>query len=86
METITSVDGRLKIIKFEGSIEDAIHELNGQLPVFKVHTFVKSIQSKHFEHKKRDIGDDEMVLQIDFAENYSLVAQDEIQNAHWSHE
>lgn len=31
------------------------------------------------------ISENEIVIQIDFAENYSTVFQDEIQSAHWSH-
>lgn len=44
-----------------------------------------STQAKCFEEAKSSIKEDEFVLQIDYAENYAAVTQDEIQSAHWSH-
>lgn len=35
--------------------------------------------------KKDNIDTDEVIIKVDFAENYSVFQQDEIQNAHWHH-
>lgn len=34
---------------------------------------------------KAELQPGNAVLQIDYAENYSLISQDEIQSAHWGH-
>lgn len=51
----------------------------------KYHSFAKNLQSEKFEARKQSRIEFE-VLQVDFAENYSLESQDEIQSGHWSHE
>lgn len=62
-----------------------LHKINSHLLDFIKHCFVKTQQEKYFENKKKEIANNEAVVQCDFAENYSLVNQDEIQSAHWKH-
>ena len=57
-----------------------------QLPTYKSHNFVKTNQEQYFKTRKKNLKDTEILVQIDFAENFSLVSQDEIQSAHWSHQ
>ena len=40
--------------------------------------------SQFFEQLKEEVSDKEIVLQVDFAENFNLKEQDEIQAAHWN--
>lgn len=52
---------------------------------------MKKIQENYFEASKNNIdkelgSDPYAIVQIDFAENYLLSFQDEIQSAHWSHQ
>lgn len=79
------IEGRPKVVTLEGTIEEALEELNDQLHRFKIHVYVKRVQSDIFIEAKRSVQSDEAILQIDFAENYALITQDEIQSAHWSH-
>ncbi|KAJ8886197.1 hypothetical protein PR048_012406, partial [Dryococelus australis] len=79
-------EGCPKLRNYEGSIEDILIDLRMQLHSFKVHSYVQNVQSKAFEDARRNIDTNELVLQIDFAENYSAVSQDEIQSVHWSHQ
>lgn len=79
------VNGYPKIIENSGKLQDALCELARKVPQFKIHSYVRITQSEYFEHCKREISDREAVVQIDFAENYTLISQDEIQSAHWSH-
>lgn len=51
----------------------------------KLHTYVKRTHQKYFQDRKISIKKDECILQIDFAENYRLLAQNEIQSAHFSY-
>lgn len=80
------VDGFLKVVEMNSSVEDALKELNNQLTFYKVHCFVKIVQSSYFEEVKNTIVHSEIILQVDFAENYSAISQDEIQSAHWTHQ
>lgn len=57
--------------------------MNSLLPNFKTHFFVKNTQYEHFEKLKKSVYDKKSVAQFDFAEHYSIIQQDEIQNAHW---
>ncbi|XP_049941067.1 uncharacterized protein LOC126417315 [Schistocerca serialis cubense] len=68
-----------------GTLCEALSELQSQLKTFKEHFFVKRMQSGAFKTVKASVSDDEVILQLDFAENYAALAQDEIQSAHWSH-
>lgn len=68
------------------TLHEALIELNFQLPGFKIHTIVKKTQAEYFDScKKSLVNTNGAVMQIDFAENFSLTQQDEIQSAHWSH-
>ena len=81
----TEDDCRPKFIVSDGTIDEALTELQAQLKKFKEHYFVKRLQSATFKDMKTSVNDDEVILQIDFVENYLALTQDEIQSAHWSH-
>lgn len=48
-----------------------------------MHCYVQRMQSRHFQELKKNTTNETAVLQVDFAENYTCVNQDEIQSAHW---
>ena len=54
------------------------------LPSFLLHYFIKQQQVNAFEdHKMKVQNDSELaVLQIDFAETFSSLCQDEVKSAH----
>lgn len=54
-------------------------------PKFKKHFFINRVQSQHFQNIKEILVDDEVIIQIDFAENFAIFSQDEIQEAHFSY-
>ena len=56
------------------------------LPSFLLHYFIKQQQVNAYEdHKMKVQNDSELaVLQIDFAENFSMLWQGEVQSAHWN--
>ncbi|XP_046662375.1 uncharacterized protein LOC124358190 [Homalodisca vitripennis] len=78
------VNKRPVITYVETTIGEAMEMVQNMLGKFKVHCYIKNVQSEYFEYKKKNATQGEAVLQIDFAENYSCIAQDEIQSAHWS--
>ena len=48
------------------------------------HHFVSKQQSKFLRQLKDNLGDDECIIQCDFAENFAPVIQDAIQSVHWT--
>ena len=89
-KTLPSKTGKAKkVVKMlkvnkEGSVEDAMTSLTRQLPKFLQHVFIQRKQSQFFQDKIVNLEENEAVIQIDFAENYTCYQQDEIQAAHWS--
>jgi len=81
----TESEGRPIQVEVLISVEDAVAEVNGMMRDYKYHCLVKDQQSKLFRQCKESISEGEAVVQIDFAENYAAVTQDEVQSAHWSH-
>lgn len=77
---------RPHIVEVTACLSTALDKLQSLFKHFKLHCFVKREQHKTFENKKLGLHEHEALLQVDFAENYSAVSQDEIQSAHWSHQ
>lgn len=76
---------KLGLQKYKTSSADAINELQAQLPKFKKHFHVNRVQSQYFQNLRKSLENTEVVLQIDFAENFAIFKQDEIQAAHFSY-
>lgn len=72
----SEVNGRPQIVQTEASLQVALNCLEKQIPSFKTHCYVKHIQEQYFDVRKNNLKDGGVVLQVDFAENYSLVTQD----------
>ena len=55
------------------------------IPTFLPHHYIKRCHSNFYNQQKEQVTyDSSMAMkQIDFAENYSTIWQDEIQSAHW---
>lgn len=81
------IDKRPSLVEKSTTLGECVQELNKQLQFFKIHCFTKKKQATYFDVCKNTIKDNpsQAVMQIDFAENFSLIHQDEIQSAHWSH-
>lgn len=78
-------NGRPILKEVRGTLEEALFDLKKKMPQFKKHTFIKEVQSDYFKTCKNNLSSKEAIWQMDFAENYALVSQDEVQSAHWSH-
>lgn len=74
-----------QMITSKATITEALNKLKDMTIKFRLHCYIKNIQAHYFENTKERLLNNEAVMQIDFAENYALVQQDEIQSAHWSH-
>ena len=63
-----------------------IIDLSQESQMLAQHLFVANWQQRQFTELRKDVPEGFMVLNMDFAENYSCVTQNEVQAAHWGHE
>jgi hypothetical protein len=54
-----------------------------QLPTFVKHHYVKRWQAAYYNSLRLSSTSSHLLLQIDFAENFTCQQQDEVQAAHW---
>ena len=66
-------------------INAVFEDLRNQLPSFSLHRFVKRKQQVHFLKIIDECDSTTVVLQVDFSENVTLLEQNEVQSAHWTH-
>lgn len=79
------VDDRVSLTSNVAPLLSLLHELKTQLPLFKTHFFVKRAQQNYFEAVRKSVRPGALLLQVDFAENYRLICQNEIQSAHFNY-
>ncbi|CAM4936549.1 unnamed protein product [Rotaria socialis] len=77
-------NGRVEKKEFSGSVDEAILMFKSKIEFFLFHVYIKREQSKYFEKLKTEVIDEKILLQVDFAENFNMKEQDEIQSAHWN--
>ena len=58
--------------------------LKSQLRGFLIHTYVKRLQQQHFESLRDNVDGKEILIQLDFLENFSFTEQNAVQSAHWT--
>ena len=78
-------EGMPTLIKVSGCVKDVLNGIQKEINQFKSHCFVRRSQLYYFEKSREKPDIDTIILQIDFAENYRTLTQDEIQSCHWSH-
>lgn len=78
------VDKRYEYVLLEEALNDAIEKIKEQFPFLLTHSFNQNQSQKCFKMAKEISSATNVVIQVDFAENYSCNYQNEIQSAHWS--
>ena len=78
-----SSEKRLQKVKLTLQHSDAVANFVDLLPHFLRHQYIKRNQEKMYRLDKASESKDRLVIQIDFAENYTCFHQAEIQAAHW---
>jgi len=79
--------GRLVKGEETGTVKELYDYVCSLAPKFLRHCRIKRLQAQQYEADKvaANLADSHMaVLQMDFSENYTCIAQDEIQSAHWN--
>ncbi|WAR17869.1 hypothetical protein MAR_032463 [Mya arenaria] len=72
-------------VSHTGSVTEVVLNLSEELKTFAEHLFVAAWQQKQFLMLQKNVPKSWAILNMDFAENYTCVAQREVQSAHWSH-
>jgi hypothetical protein len=75
----------LQIVRQKGTKIELLEEIKKQYTKFKCHVYIKDQQTLFFQQKRSESTFEKIVLQMDFAENFAIISQDEIQSAHWRH-
>lgn len=63
---------------------DFVEELCNKLLVLKPHSFISKQQSQYFQFKKNNLDEDEVLIVLDFNENYKYIIQDASQAFHFN--
>ncbi|CAF1638745.1 unnamed protein product [Rotaria magnacalcarata] len=66
------------------TVIQCVKQLQKKMPQYSWYIFVKRKQSGYFGHIKENADDTTVVCLADYAENYTLQNQDQMQSAHWS--
>lgn len=82
-----TIDKKVQKQKCDGSISDVLDCLEKQWLQFLTHCYTKDSQSQasYIDSAKANLSQNEVVIQVDFSENYQTFYQDEIQSAHWAY-
>jgi hypothetical protein len=65
-------------------VDDFLTEFLNSLKVYQRHAFLTKMQSNFYKESKENLKKGEVLVHLDFAENYSFVVQDEVQSFHWN--
>ena len=76
---------KISMQRVSGSVRDLLEELDVKWAKFAVHHYCIRQQQEYIKKIKEEAhADRTIVVQMDFAENHSLIVQHEIQQAHWT--
>ena len=79
-------DKKTEKVFITATVDAIFDDLRSQLNGFLVHQYIKRMQAVHFAKPiTTECNESSVVLQVDFSENASLLQQNEIQSAHWTH-
>lgn len=70
------VDVRVDVDVFQDQLVTAITELTS-------HHFIAKSQAQYLKERKSSLQQEEIIVLMDFAENFSFVVQDAVQGFHW---
>ena len=79
----THVD-RTSMLCLTSPVIDFIQTACSSFDSLRQHHFIAKAQSSYLSQLKEDLTEDQAIVMLDFAENYSFVIQDEVQGFHWN--
>ena len=74
---------RTKLMDLQISVSDYIQLICEKVDVLWQHHFIAKSQSAYLNECKSNLKTDEIIILLDFSENYSFLVQDAVQGFHW---
>ena len=72
-------------VEITGTVREVFNKLDSKLTDILLHTYIKRCQGSQFNEMKVKCDGRQVMLQVDFSENATLMSQNEIESAHWNH-
>ena len=79
-----NISGYSELVWKKLEVAEFMNELKKAIPKVAAHHFLMLQQRDYINSLKLQLKEDEAILYVDFAENYSFVIQDEVQGFHWT--
>lgn len=83
---IWATTDRCTILNVCSEVEEFLETLVNKLDKLLLHDYIASKQSQYYSNTKERLCPGELVLNLDFAENYSFVVQNAAQAFHWNND
>ena len=74
---------RTTMNKLTSTTEDYINLLSEKVFELSQQHFISKAQSNFLKYKKETVSQNEAIILLDFAENYSFIIQNAVQGFHW---
>jgi len=71
------VQQSLPIKEFVEVLVDKMHDLLG-------HSYIARSQLQYSKRCKEELADDEVIILVDFAENFKFIVQEKVESYHWN--
>ena len=75
---------RTTIVQCTDTVQELIERISAKVDDLTFHHYVKQQQSAYLSDLKKNLPSTEIIIQMDFAENYSFLVQDAAQSFHWN--
>ena len=75
---------RSELLSLTETTSSFVNILKSKLQKLTVHSYITKSQAASLRKLKNELSSTEVVVLLDFSENYELVEQDEIQSFHWN--
>ena len=80
----STVDGRTHKNNNNTSLLNVVNILDDKLTKFKKHAYLNKVQKQHFKYLRENLSETSAVIQVDFAKNFQIRNQNEIQSAYFN--
>ena len=74
---------RTTFVNHYSTVEEFIAKIVDDVYEVCPHHFIAKAQANHLKMTKENLSENELIILLDFAENYSFVVQDAVQGFHW---
>jgi hypothetical protein len=80
-----TLNNKIDLIKMNGSYDLLLNEIDSQWNNFLLHSYIMTQQREYIKNLRLNSTENTYVVcQLDFAENFSIFHQREVQGFHWS--